>query len=65
MSTVQKMLFLGTNDLNKIKTQRKCAKHLKFLCEGPIIIKTISTRARKLLVKILVFKNTNISTSFH
>ena len=31
-------------------------KHLKFLCEGPINIKIISTRARKLLVKILKFQ---------
>ena len=46
-----KNAFLGTNDLNKIKTQRICAKHLKLMCEGPINIKIISTRARKLLVK--------------
>ena len=50
------MFFLGTNDINKIKTQRLCAKHLKFFCEGPINIKIISTRARKLLLKILKFQ---------
>ena len=51
-----KNAFLGTNGLNKIKTQRICAKHLKFLSEGPINIKIISTKARKLLVKILKFQ---------
>ena len=50
------MFFFGMNDLNEIKTQKICAKHLKFLCEGPINIKIISTRARKLLVKILNFQ---------
>ena len=56
MSAVQKMLFLRMKDLNKIKTQRICAKHLKFLYEGPINSKIISTRARKQLVKILKFQ---------
>ena len=44
------------NDLNKIKTQRICAKYLKFLHEGPINSKIVSTRARKLFVKILQFQ---------
>ena len=45
------------NDSNKIKTQRICAKNLKFLYEGPINSRTISTRTRKLLVKIQKFQS--------
>ena len=48
--------FLRMNDLNKIKSQRICAKHLKFSYEGPINSKIFSARARKLLVKILKFQ---------
>ena len=51
-----KNAFLRMNVLNKIKRQRICAKHLKFLYEGPINTKIISTRARKMLVKILKFQ---------
>ena len=50
------VFFLGMNDLNKIKTQRICAKYLKFLYEGPINSKIISTIARKILVKSLKFR---------
>ena len=46
--------FLRMNDLNKIKTQRICAKRLKFSYEGPIDSEIILTRARKLLVKIQI-----------
>ena len=52
MSAVRKS-FLRMNDLNKIKTQRICAKHLKFLYEGPINSEIFSTRTNKLLVKII------------
>ena len=51
-----KNAFLRMNDLNKLKTQKICAKHLNFLYEGPINSKLISTRARKMLVKILRFQ---------
>ena len=44
------------NDSNKIKSPRICAKNLKLLYEGPINSKIISTRARKLLVKIQKFQ---------
>ena len=56
MSAVQKKTCLKMNDLNKIKTQRICAKRLKILYEGLINSKIISTRARKLFVKILKFQ---------
>ena len=48
-----KKAFLRMNDLNKIKLQRICTKHLNFLYEGPINSTIISTRARILLLKIL------------
>ena len=43
-------------DIDNVKTQRICAKHFKLLYEGPINSKIISTRARKVLVKILKFQ---------
>ena len=53
---MQTNAFLRTNSLNKIKTKRICAEHLKLLYEGPINSKIISTKARKLLVKTLKFQ---------
>ena len=44
------------NGLNKIKTQRTCAKPLKVLQEEPINSEIISTRAKELLVIIVIFQ---------
>ena len=55
----KKCFVLRLNDLIKIETQRKCAKHreyAQFLYDRPILSIIISTRARKRLVNILNFQ---------
>ena len=38
MTAVQKNAFLRMNVLNKIKTQRICAKHLKFFYQNQLTV---------------------------